>query len=319
MDIYRSDRRMTLVALGGNALIRHGDIPTIETQEANAEKTVDQLMELVRRDDNIVITHGNGPQVGNLLLRNEASKDLLPRTPLDVLVAETEGSIGYILQQAFLNRLREEEAQRYVVTMITQVIVDPNDPAFARPSKPIGMYYSKDEADHLNREFGWQMVEDGEHGWRRVVPSPRPLKIVQRHMVRHSAMEGNIVIAGGGGGIPIKVGPNGRYEGVEAVIDKDLTSAMLASEIRADTLIILMPEPKVCVHFGTPKERALDRVTLSEITDYLAEGHFPPGSIGPKVNAAIQFVQRGGREAIITSADRLSDAIEGKDGTTIVP
>ncbi|MCC6157752.1 MAG: carbamate kinase [Deltaproteobacteria bacterium] len=319
MDIYRSDRRMTLVALGGNALIRHGDVPTIETQEANAEKTVDQLMELVRRDDNIVITHGNGPQVGNLLLRNEASKDLLPRTPLDVLVAETGGSIGYILQQAFLNRLREEEAQRYVVTMITQVIVDPNDPAFARPSKPIGMYYSKDEADHLHGEFGWQMIEDGEHGWRRVVPSPRPLKIVQRHMVRHSAMEGNIVIAGGGGGIPIKVGPNGRYEGVEAVIDKDLTSAMLASEIRADTLIILMPEPKVCVHFGSPKERALDRVTLSEITDYLAEGHFPPGSIGPKVNAAIQFVQRGGREALITSADRLSAAIEGKDGTTIVP
>ncbi len=319
MDIYRSDRRMTLVALGGNALIRHGDTPTIETQEANAEKTVDQLMELVRRDDNIVITHGNGPQVGNLLLRNEASKELLPRTPLDVLVAETGGSIGYILQQAFLNRLREEEAQRYVVTMITQVIVDPNDPAFARPSKPIGMYYSKDDADHLHREFGWQMIEDGEHGWRRVVPSPRPLKIVQRHMVRHSAMEGNIVIAGGGGGIPIKVGPNGRYEGVEAVIDKDLTSAMLASEIRADTLIILMPEPKVCVHFGTPKERALDRVTLSEITDYLAEGHFPPGSIGPKVNAAIQFVQRGGREALITSADRLSAAIEGKDGTTIIP
>ncbi|MCL4236085.1 MAG: carbamate kinase, partial [Deltaproteobacteria bacterium] len=188
-----------------------------------------------------------------------------------------------------------------------------------RPSKPIGMYYSKEEADHLHQEFGWQMTLDGEHGWRRVVPSPRPLKIVQRHMVRHSAMEGNIVIAGGGGGIPIKVGPNGRYEGVEAVIDKDLTSAMLASEIRADTLIILMPEPKVCVHFGTPKERALDRVTLSEITDYLAEGHFPPGSIGPKVNAAIQFVQRGGREAIITSADRLSAAIEGKDGTTIVP
>lgn len=319
MDIYRSDRRMVLVALGGNALIRPGDTPNIDTQEANAARTVDQLMDLVRRDFNLVVTHGNGPQVGNLLLRNEASKDLLPRMPLDVLVAETEGSMGYILQQAFLNRLRVEETSRYVVTMITQVIVDPNDPAFAKPSKPIGMHFPEEEARRMEKEFGWQMVSEGERGWRRLVPSPRPLKIVQRHMVRHSAMEGNIVIAGGGGGIPIKVRPDGGYEGVEAVIDKDLTSSMLASEIRADTLVILMPEPRVYTHFGTEKQKALGRITLSEITDHLAEGHFPPGSIGPKVNAAIAFVQRGGREAIITSPDCLPAALEGDEGTTVVP
>ena len=319
MDIYRSDREMVVVALGGNALIRPGDKPDIETQEANAEKTVVSLLPLVERDYNIVITHGNGPQVGNLLLREECSKEHLPRMPLDVLVAETEGSMGYLLQQAFLNQLRKKQIKRYVVTVITQVIVDPNDPAFARPSKPIGMFYDEEKAKELKEEYGWEMIQDGDRGMRRVVPSPRPLKIVQRHMIRHSSREGNIVIAGGGGGIPVKVMKGGEYEGVEAVIDKDLTSSMLASEINADTLVILMQEPKVFVDYATAEQRPLDKVTRSEITDYLAEGHFPPGPIGPKVDAAIQFVQRGGRQAIITSAERLAQSLDGQDGTRIVP
>lgn len=319
MDIYRSDRQTVLVALGGNAMIRQGDIPDIQTQEKNAEDTVEKLMVLVEHDFNLVVSHGNGPQVGNLLLRTEMSKDKLPRMPLDLLVAETEGSMGYLLQQAFLNKIRMSEMRRYVVTVITQVIVDPNDPAFARPSKPIGMHYSKEMAEELRRDFGWEMIEDGKAGWRRVVPSPRPLKIVQRHMIRHSANEGNIVIAGGGGGIPIMVDKDGRYEGVEAVIDKDLTSSMLASEIKADTLIILMEEPQVCVFYGKPNQRALERVTVSQLTDHLAEGHFPPGNIGPKVNAAIQFVQRGGSRAIITSAEYLAAALDGQAGTTITP
>jgi len=317
MDIYRSDREMVLVALGGNALVRAGDSPDIETQEKNAEWIVAKLITLVKRDFNLVVTHGNGPQVGNQLLRNECSIKFLPRMPLDLLVAETEGSMGYLLQQAFLNRLRQEQLNRYVVTVITQVLVDPNDPAFARPSKPIGMYYQAEQAEELRRDYNWEMKQDGDRGFRRLVPSPRPLKIVQRHMIRHSAQEGNIVIAGGGGGVPIKVDENGRYEGVEAVIDKDLTSSMLAAEIRADTLIILMEQPQVFVNFGKPKQRPLEKVTLSQITDHLAEGHFPPGSIGPKVEAAIQFVQRGGRRAIITSADHLDDALDGKGGTTI--
>lgn len=319
MDIYRSDRQMVLVALGGNALIKPGDTPDIGTQEKNALDIVSTLMTLVERDFNIVVSHGNGPQVGNLLLRNEQVADRLPRMPLDLLVAETEGSMGYLLQQAFLNQIRKTEFRRYVVTVITQVIVDPNDPAFAKPSKPIGMHYTDEQAAALKEEFNWDMVKEGDAGWRRVVPSPRPLKIVQHHMIRHSAQEGNIVIAAGGGGIPIMVTCKGEYEGVEAVIDKDLTSSMLASEIKADTLIILMQEPQVYVDFGTPKQRALQKITVSEITDYLAEGHFPPGSIGPKVNAAIQFVQRGGRRAIITSADKLAAALDGQDGTTILP
>jgi carbamate kinase len=319
MDIYRSDRQTVLVALGGNALIRAGDTPDYETQTANAMDIVSKLMVLVERDFNLVVSHGNGPQVGLSLLRNECAASKLPRLPLDLLVAETEGSMGYLLQQAFLNHLRDTELRRYVVTVITQVLVSPNDPAFARPSKPIGLHYTEPEAREMERDFGWQMIHDGKAGWRRVVPSPRPLKIVQRHMIRHSTMEGNIVIAAGGGGIPIMVTPDGDYQGIEAVIDKDLTSSMLASEIKADTLIILMQEPKVFVHFGTPKQRALDRVTVSQITDHLAEGHFPAGSIGPKVDAAIQFVQRGGKRAIITNPDGLRPALDGDDGTTIVP
>ncbi|MCZ7586602.1 MAG: carbamate kinase [Deltaproteobacteria bacterium] len=319
MDIYRSDREMALVALGGNALIRPGDTPNIETQEKNAEEVVAQLMTLVERDLNLVITHGNGPQVGNLLLKNEAAHEHLPRMPLDVLVAETEGSMGYILQQAFLNHFRFREVQRYVVTVITQVLVSPNDSAFSKPTKPIGMWFSKEDADEMAKQFGWQMIRDGDRGYRRVVPSPRPLKIVQRHMIRHSAREGNIVIAAGGGGVPVKVDANGRYEGIEAVIDKDYTSAMLATEIKADTLIILMEEPKISIHFGAPKQRPLDRVTASEMTDHLAEGHFPAGSVGPKVEAAIQFVQRGGKRAVITRADRLAAALDGDDGTMVVP
>ncbi len=319
MDIYRSDRQMVLVALGGNALIVPGETPDIATQEKNADKIVDQLMVLVERDFNLVVSHGNGPQVGNLLLRSEKSVDVLPRMPLDLLVAETEGSMGYMLQLAFLNNIRTSELRRYVVTFITQVIVAPNDPAFGRPRKPIGMHYPEAEAKRLREKYGWEMKPDGEAGWRRVVPSPRPLKIVQRHTIRHSASEGNIVIAAGGGGIPIMVNKDGRYEGIEAVIDKDLTSSMLASEIKADMLIILMQEPQVYVDFGTPQQRPLQKITASELTDYLAEGHFPAGNIGPKVDAAIQFVQRGGRRAIITSADRLADALDGRDGTTILP
>jgi carbamate kinase len=310
---------MVLVALGGNALIRPGDQPDYKTQEANAMDIVNRLMVLVERDFNLVVSHGNGPQVGNLLLRNECAAAKLPRMPLDLLVAETGGSMGYLLQQAFLNRLRTQELRRYVVTVITQVIVSPNDPAFVRPSKPIGMHYNETQARELERDFGWQMIKDGKAGWRRVVPSPRPLKIVQRHMIRHSANEGNIVIACGGGGIPIMVTADGSYTGIEAVIDKDLTSSMLASEIKADTLIILMQEPKIYVHFNTPRQRALDRVTVSQVTDHLAEGHFPAGNIGPKVDAAIQFVQRGGKRAIITNAENLAAALDGLEGTTIVP
>jgi carbamate kinase len=318
MDLYRSDRKMVLVALGGNALIRRGEKGDIETQERNADEIVGQLMTLVERDFNLVITHGNGPQVGNLLLRNEKAKDVLPFMPLDLLVAETEGSMGYLVQQSFLNHLRRRAINRYVVTMITQVIIDRHDPAFARPSKPIGLFYSEEEGKELAQQYDWSMIEDAGRGWRRVVPSPRPLKVIQRHMVRHLAIEGNIVIAAGGGGVPIRVDEEGSYEGIEAVIDKDLTSSLLGSEIKADRLIILMPEPKVYAFFGTNRQRSLERLTVSQMKDLMAEGHFPPGNIGPKVEAAVNFVERGGTDAIITNPENLSAALDGNEGTHIV-
>ncbi|MEW6071222.1 MAG: carbamate kinase [Planctomycetota bacterium] len=314
-DIYRSDRETVLIALGGNALIRAGQKGTISEQEANAEEICGVLMKLVDRDYNIAVTHGNGPQVGQQLIRHERAKEIVPELPLDVLVAETEGNIGYFLQQAFLNHLNRRDIYRYVVTVITQVIVDRNDPAFRDPRKPIGTFMTAEQAEANRKEHGWKIVDDAGRGFRRVVPSPKPLKIVQRHMIRHTVREGNIVIAGGGGGIPIQVKENGDYEGVEAVIDKDLTSALLATAIEADLLIILMPLPKVAIHFGTPQQKDLDRASLEEARRYMAEGHFPPGSLGPKVQGIIDFLEAGGERAIITTASRLEDALAGADGT----
>jgi len=314
-DIYRSDRETVLIALGGNALIRAGQKGTVSEQEANAEDICSRLMPLVERDYNLVITHGNGPQVGQQLIRHERAKDDVPELPLDVLVAETEGNIGYFLQQAFLNHLNRRDIYRYVVTVITQVIVDREDPAFKDPKKPIGTFMTAEQAEAARERYGWKIVDDAGRGYRRVVPSPTPIKIVQRHMIRQSTREGNLVIAGGGGGIPIQIKENGDYEGIEAVIDKDLTSALLATEIGADLLIILMPLPKVAIHFGKPEQQDLDRVSLSRTKEYLAGGHFPPGSLGPKVRGIVNYLEKGGRRAIITTADRLEAALEGKDGT----
>jgi carbamate kinase len=317
-DIYRSDREMVLVALGGNALIHAGEAGTVEEQARHAEEICGRLMTLVDRDLNIVVTHGNGPQVGQQLIRHERSKDLVPELPLDVLVAETEGSMGYLLQQAFLNHLNRRDLYRYVVTVITQVVVDRADPAFRDPAKPIGTFLTREQAEAMAARFGWVVREDSGRGYRRVVPSPAPVKVVQRHMIRHSAREGNIVIAGGGGGIPVAITERGDYEGVEAVIDKDLTSALLASEIEADLLVILMPLPCVSLHFGTPQQQDLRRLTLEEAKRHMAAGHFPAGSIGPKVQGAIHFVEATGKRALIASADRLDAALDGHDGTEFV-
>jgi carbamate kinase len=304
-----------LIALGGNALIRAGQTGTISEQETNAEDICGVLMMLVDHDYNIVVTHGNGPQVGQQLIRHEKAKDVVPELPLDVLVAETEGNIGYFLQQAMLNHLNRRDIYRYVVTVITQVIVDREDPAFKDPNKPIGTFMTEEQAEAARKAYGWKIIEDAGRGYRRVVPSPRPNKVVQRHMVRHAAREGSIVIAGGGGGIPIQIKDNGDYEGIEAVIDKDLTSALLATEIEADLLVILMPLPKVALHFGTAEQHDLGRVSLEEAKRYMAEGHFPPGSLGPKVQAIINFLEEGGERAIITTADRLEAALANEDGT----
>jgi len=312
------DRPLVLVAMGGHAFIARGERGTHEEHVRNSDRIAGLLMTLVEREYDIVITHGNGPQVGNLLLQNETSTDEVPDAPLDVLVAMTEGSLGYYLQQSLLNQLRVRGIRRYVVTAITQVLVDGADPAFAAPSKPIGPFLKQDEAERRRDQLGWQIREDAGRGWRRIVPSPKPQRVIQRDMIRESARAGHIVVACGGGGIPIVKDEDTRYRGVEAVIDKDLTSSVLASDIGASLLIILTDVAQVSVHYGTPEQRPLGAVTLAEIERYHGEGHFPPGSMGPKIEAVIHFLRAGGSRAMITNPGSLPGAIEGRAGSHFV-
>ena len=309
---------IVLVAMGGHAFMQPGEAGTIEDHERNAARIAALLMSLVERDYLVCITHGNGPQVGSLLLQQEQSGDDVPALPLDVLVAMTEGSLGYILQQSLLNELRKRQMRRYVVTVVTQVVVDEEDPAFAHPSKPIGPFLSREEARRRQEKLDWKIAEDAGRGWRRLVPSPVPRKVIQRHMIRDAVRQGHIVVACGGGGIPVKRQADGQYGGVEAVIDKDLTSAVLATDIAAELLVILTAVPQVYVDFETPQQRALGAVTLEEIERLQAEGHFPPGSMGPKVEAVIRFLRSGGRRALITNPESLPRAIEGRAGTHFV-
>jgi len=307
---------IVLVAMGGHAFMREGETGTIEEHERNARRIAELLMSLVERDYHLVITHGNGPQVGNLLLQQERSRDDLPAMPLDVLVAMTEGSLGYILQQALLNQLRLRDTRRYVVTVVTQVMVDPADDEFDNPSKPIGPFFTREEAERRREKWGWNIREDSAgRGWRRLVPSPIPKRVIQRQMIRDAAHAGHIVIACGGGGIPMTLDDEGHYTGVEAVVDKDLTSAVMGSNVEAELLIILTATPQVYVDFGKPEQRGLGAVTLEEIERLHGEGHFPPGSMGPKIDAVIHFLHHGGKRALITDPESLPRALEGRAGT----
>jgi carbamate kinase len=305
--------------MGGHAFILGEEKGTIEDHERNAEQIAQLLMTLVEREYHLVITHGNGPQVGNLLIQNELSRQVTPEMPLDVLVAMTEGSLGYILQQSLLNELRRREIRRYVVTVVTQVIVDENDAAFATPSKPIGPFLDQEEAEKRRDQLGWVIREDAaKRGWRRLVASPRPVKVLQRDMIKGATDAGHIVVACGGGGIPIKLSEDGHYVGVEAVVDKDFSSSVLAAAVGADLLIFLTSVPQVYVNFGKPDQKALGAVTLEEIERLFDEGHFPPGSMGPKVEAVIHFLKQGGRRALITDAANLPDAMEGRAGSHFI-
>ena len=310
---------IVLVAMGGHAFMQPGEAGTIEEHEKNAARIAALLMTLVERDYHVCITHGNGPQVGNLLLQQEvAGESGVPALPLDVLVAMTEGSLGYILQQALLNELRRRQSKRYVVTVVTQVVVDEADPAFDEPSKPIGPFLSREEAEKRRDTLGWKVKEDAGRGWRRLVPSPSPLRVVQRHMIKDAVRQGHIVIACGGGGIPVKRKADGQFGGLEAVIDKDLTSAVLATDVGAALLVILTAVPQVCAEFGRPNQRPLGAVTLEEIETLQAQGHFPPGSMGPKIEAVVRFLRAGGRRALITNPESLPQAIDGRAGTHFV-
>jgi carbamate kinase len=311
-------RPVAILAMGGHAFIAKGEKGTISDHERNAARIATQVLELTRRGYSLVVTHGNGPQVGFRLLQTELARKDVPAMPLDVLVADTEGQLGYILQQAFLNDLRRRGEKTYVVTVITQVLVDSDDPAMQNPTKPIGPFYSEEEAQRRAAELNWKVIDDAGRGWRRVVPSPQPRKVIQRDMIREAAHQGHIVIACGGGGIPVKKLETQDYEGVEAVIDKDLTSALLASQIGAELFIILTDVDKVYLNYRKPNQIGLDAVTIQLLEQYIVEGHFPAGSMGPKMEAVRLFLSHGGRRAIITDPDHLYDALEGKAGTHFV-
>ena len=302
-------RKLAVVAFGGNALLRSGQKGTYQEQIQNVTKTCESLLGLLKQDYNIVIGHGNGPQVGNVMLQHEAGNKSfdLPIMPMDFCVSETQGSIGYLIEQAFRNIFVKNNMKRNVVTLVTQVEVNGEDPLFKNPTKPVGPYYSEEEAEEYAAETGAIFREDPKgNGWRKVVASPKPLRVVNIDIVKQLAEAGNIVVTVGGGGIPVIV-KDGYTIGVEAVIDKDLASALTAVEIGADEFYILTDVPKVYLNFKKPNEKALDTITVAEAKQYLEEGHFTEGSMAPKIRAALYFVENGGAECIITEAGQLGN------------
>ena len=305
-----------VVAIGGNSLIRSGEKGTIVEQFANARRTAEAIVQIIRLGFHVVITHGNGPQVGAALLRSERSADHVYTHPLDVCDATTQGEIGYLLQQSLIGALADAGLNTPVATVLTQVVVSPTDPAMERPTKPIGPFYSAKEAEARQRQLGWRVVEDASRGYRRVVPSPEPIEIVEEGVIRRLADTGVLVIAVGGGGIPVVRSGRG-LRGIEAVIDKDRASALLASRLRSDVFIISTDTDRVCLNYKKPNQQPLARVTASEMERHQADGHFPPGNMGPKIESALRFLREGGREVIITSYEHLLDAVRGEAGTHI--
>ena len=312
--------RSAVIAIGGNALIRDGQRGTIAEQFENAVETAGHIASLVADGWRVVVTHGNGPQVGFILLRSELVGDSspIPRLSLDMSVADSQGGIGHILGNALLNELGSRGIRDQVACVLTHVVVDERDPAFTDPTKPIGPAYSAEEAETKRTVEGWSMVEDSGRGFRRIVPSPHPLRIVETEQIRALVQAGFVVIAAGGGGIPVVETDPAGYRGVEAVIDKDLASALLAASLGIPLLVLSTGVERVAIHFRQPDERFLDRLTVSEASRYLEEGEFPRGSMGPKVEAAITFLEHGGSEVLITSPSSLERAFAGESGTRIV-
>lgn len=311
--------KKVVIALGGNALQKANEPATAESQQKVCEQTAEQLLEIIKAGFEVVVTHGNGPQVGNLVLQQQvAASERTPAMPLDTCDAMSQGMIGYWLQRAIDKSLTNAGIPKKAITVVSQVVVDPNDPAFGNPTKPIGPFYTEEEARGIMKEKGYVFKEDAGRGWRRVVPSPKPVDIVEKDVIRDLVNEGHIVIAVGGGGIPVICRADGTIEGVEAVIDKDLASAKLAELLGADILLILTAVEKVSIHFGQPNQSDLEEVTTDQMKQYMQEGHFAPGSMLPKVEAAVQFAEsRPGRLAIITSLEKGLAALLGKAGTRI--
>jgi len=309
-------KNLAVVAIGGNAVNRPGEKPTAENMLSAIAEAMGYLVDMLDEYD-IVITHGNGPQVGNILIQQEMAKEVIPPFPIDVNDAQTQGSLGYMIVQALRNRLAERGLNREVAALITQIVVDKNDEAFKKPSKPVGPFYTEEEARKLMTEKGWIMKEDAGRGWRRVVPSPKPLDIVEKEIIQMLLKNDVIVVAAGGGGIPV-VRENGKLKGIEAVIDKDRASALLAIEINADELIILTGVEKVALNYGKPNQTFVDTLIVDDAMKYLKEGHFPAGSMGPKIEAAIDFVSATNKTCLITDMKKLKEALSGKTGTRIV-
>lgn len=309
--------KKAVIAVGGNSLIKDKDHQSVPDQYLAVCETVKHVAGMVEKGYNVVMTHGNGPQVGFILRRSEISRTELHEVPLDSCGADTQGAIGYQIQQAFYNEFKKRGIKKNVATVVTQVLVDKNDEAFKKPTKPIGSFMSKEDADKKVKEEGWNIKEDAGRGYRRVVASPMPKEIVEIDAVKKLIDSDFIVIAVGGGGIPVIQTDKGELKGTAAVIDKDFASALLAAEIKADIFMITTGVEKVCINYNKPDQKTIDKMSLAEAEKYLAEGQFPAGSMGPKIQAAIMFLKNGGETVIITSPEFIEKAINGQTGTVI--
>lgn len=310
-------RKLALIAFGGNALLPESQKGLQREQMNNAKKAAELMVHVVKKGYELIIVHGNGPQVGNLLIQMEESSIKIPSFSLEICDAMTEGSMGYMLEKAIINELRKNSIDKDVATIITQVIVDREDPAFENPTKPVGPFYSKYRSQMIIREKKCKMIEDAGRGYRRVVPSPKPIDVVPKWVIRDLVRAGKIVIAAGGGGIPVIINGNGFFQGVEAVIDKDYAASLIAQEANADLFIILTNIDRVYLNYGKPAEKEITVMTIKHAQQYLTQGHFPSGSMGPKIEAAIEYIQNGGKEVLITSANYLKAALINRAGTKI--
>ncbi len=314
-----SKRKIAVVAVGGNSLIKDKKHQSVPDQYAAAEESMAHIAGMIEAGWDVVVTHGNGPQVGFILRRSELSLHELHPVPLDYCGADTQGAIGYMFQQALYNEFRRRGIHKVAATIVTQMLVDRDDPAFRSPSKPIGSFMDEAAAGKHRQEDGWAVVEDAGRGWRRVVASPIPVRLIERDAIETLIRAGFVVISSGGGGIPVMEEPDGRLVGVEAVIDKDYGGALLASSIGADLFLITTAVEKVAIHFNQPEQRWLDRMSAAEARRYLAEGHFLKGSMAPKIEAILNYLSQGGKEALITNPENIGRALKGETGTRILP
>ena len=313
-----TEKKLAILAVGGNSLIMDGAHKSVEDQYAAVEETCRHIAGLVRSGYRVVVTHGNGPQVGFILRRSELAAHELHQVPLDSCGADTQGAIGYQVQRAMYNEMKDWPQRHVVATVVTQVLVDRDDPSFKKPSKPIGSFMDEKTATEHRQKDRWDIVEDAGRGFRRVVASPRPMRIIELEAIRRLLENDIVVVAVGGGGIPVIEDEKGHLKGAAAVIDKDLATSLLARDLKADLLIISTAIEKVCLNYRKPDQKNIDRMTLAEAKRYLAEGHFAPGSMKPKIEAIIEFLESGGKQALITDPQHLVPALEGKSGTWIV-